>query len=42
MTIDEKIKELEEKQAEILREIEELKKYQLANNVRWRAEIRGS
>ena len=41
MTIDEKIKELEEKQVEILKEIEELKKYQLTNNVRWRAEYNG-
>ena len=37
MNIDEKIKELEEKQAEILREIEELKKEKENKSKRWRA-----
>ena len=38
MNIDEKIKELEEKQAEILKEIEELKKEKENTFKRWRAE----
>lgn len=39
MIIDEKIKELEERQEEIRKEIEELKKEKEASEVRWRAQI---
>lgn len=39
MNIDEKIKELEEKQAEILKEIEELKKEKENKFKRWRAKL---